>query len=94
MRASGFLEEGDLVGCNGSPTRTTTDSKMSAVVELRYKAKALEEAASSFSGEVANSWIELDGYFSRCENGTRFPDVSEKSVGGEAILARSPHVKI
>jgi hypothetical protein len=73
----GFLEEGDLVGCNGSPTRSTTDStKRSAVLELRYKDKALAEASSSFPGEVANSWIKLDGYFSRCENGTSFSEVS------------------
>jgi hypothetical protein len=73
----GFLEEGDLVGCNGSPTQATTDStKRSAVLELRYKDKALEEASSLFPGEVANSWIKLDGYFSRCENGTSFSEVS------------------
>jgi hypothetical protein len=74
----GFLD-GHHFGSSGSGTQTGSERSDVLESKVRYKAKALEEASSSFPLDVANSWIELDGYFSRCENGTRFSDVSEVS---------------
>jgi hypothetical protein len=76
-----FLQEGDLDGYNGSTMRWATYSDRSSVLESQLRRKdGFGEAASSSSPEKAvKGWSELDGYFNRCEDGTKLSDISEVS---------------